>query len=338
VLYVPRLPFTRFLWLTYANDYFCALVLSLFARLHGVDVLHCHGILPGRFALIAKNIGAYKVLTDVHGLLYEEAVYSGSLNPRSGLAKFYQRIELDTLRRTDGAVFVSSAMQKYFQERGVKTSYSTIIPCAVNPRPSLSSNCRSSVRQKHGLTGKFVLIYVGSAAPYQQVDKMCELFSAIFQKYPSAFFFILTYHVGIFRAELRRAGVAPEAYRIESVQHDHVFECLQAADIGFLLRDASPVNLVASPTKFGEYCSCGVPIITTASVGDVSQHVASNELGYIIDLNKLVDNGPLFAFIDDVLKNRADYFSRCTEFVRDQFSWQHYGAALSNSYRELGQR
>ncbi len=96
-----------------------------------------------------------------------------------------------------------------------------------------------------------------------------------------------------FKKNLIKPGFLRKRIRIESVQHEDVFETLQAGDIGFLLRDASPVNRVSSPTKFGEYCSCGVPVITTACVGDVSQLVLSNHLGYVIDLNGFAEDGTI---------------------------------------------
>jgi glycosyltransferase involved in cell wall biosynthesis len=260
------------------------------------------------------------------------------LSPESGLAKFYRKIELETLRKTDAAIFVSFAMQKYYEELNVKTSDSIIIPCAVNRDQILGADIRKKIRQKLGLDEKLVFIYVGSAVHYQQVDKMCELFAVIHQKYPKAFFLILSHHVTAFQAKLQQAGISPEIFHIESVSHGDVFEYLQAADIGFLLRNDSPVNRVSSPTKFGEYCSCGVPIITTACVGDVSQLVLSQHLGCVIDLEKFSGDERLFAFLDDVLKNRADYFSHCVEFVREHYSWQKYGDMLSNLYFQLGQR
>ena len=41
---------------------------------------------------------------------------------------------------------------------------------------------------------------------------------------------------------------------------------LNAADFGFLIREPGPINYVASPVKFAEYCLAGLPIIMTNAV------------------------------------------------------------------------
>jgi hypothetical protein len=46
-----------------------------------------------------------------------------------------------------------------------------------------------------------------------------------------------------------------------SVKHAEVNDYLNAADFGMLLRDTTPVNAVAFPTKFAEYAMTGLTIL-----------------------------------------------------------------------------
>ncbi len=50
VLYIPRLPFTRFVWMTTLNYLYCALIVNLVARVHGINIFHCHGLMPAGLA------------------------------------------------------------------------------------------------------------------------------------------------------------------------------------------------------------------------------------------------------------------------------------------------
>jgi hypothetical protein len=68
------------------------------------------------------------------------------------------------------------------------------------------------------------------------------------------------------RAYAYTLGLNDHDFRIIKVPHEAVPAHLNAADIGFLIRDDCVVNRVASPTKLGEYLSCGLPVI----VGSVS--------------------------------------------------------------------
>ena len=76
-------------------------------------------------------------------------------------------------------------------------------------------------------------------------------------------------------------------------------------DVGLLLRDDLPVNRVASPTKFAEYCLCGLPVLTTPYVGDFSEYVRQFSLGYQVDLSNLQADKALLTFLQNVHERRA---------------------------------
>ena len=68
---------------------------------------------------------------------------------------------------------------------------------------------------------------------------------------------------------------------IEAAYHE-VNSYLNAADAGFLLREQNPLNEVASPTKFAEYCLTGLPVIMQNTVKDAFEMARS--LGNLIEL------------------------------------------------------
>jgi glycosyltransferase involved in cell wall biosynthesis len=337
VIYIPRLPFIRFHSLNQLNAFYCGTIIRLFTKRHGIHIVHGHGIQPAWFALKGNNKHHYKVITDVHGLLYEEAAYSGKLREESAVARLYKDIEQNTLLKSDWVIFVSHSMQHYYQSANIKVRHAAIIPCAVDTHNDLDLSYRLSLRNQLVLENKIVFIYVGSAVSYQQVPKMCELFAQIRKHYSNAFFLILSHHIETFQKNLYSSGIDSKDYRIEAVEHGKVFEYLQAGDIGLLLRDNSPVNRVASPTKFGEYCFGGVPIITTPYAGDVSQIINDNNLGHVIDLELLKADTELFTFVDEVMNNREFYSKRCINFVQQNYSWDYFGDILSKIYSECAQ-
>ena len=72
------------------------------------------------------------------------------------------------------------------------------------------------------------------------------------------------------------------AYQVRTAPFERVNEYLNAADVAFMLRRPDPLNLVASPTKFAEYCLTGLPIVMGNTI-EQSYSIA-RELGNIVEL------------------------------------------------------
>jgi glycosyltransferase involved in cell wall biosynthesis len=327
VHYIPRLPFTRVVFIGWLNNWYCGFMAFIFCKWLNIKLIYGHGAEAGYIALFSKKIWKdIKVITDFHGASAEEYKYSKQLKALDKTAMRMVNYEALTLKQSDRVIFVSQAMRKYYENKlQIRIDRSDIIPCATATKFLVHTERREALRQTYGLANKLIICYVGSAVDYQLADKMCQLFGKIMGGFPSSFFLILSHHVDEFERHLEIAGIQREFYKILSVDHTQVFDLLQMGDIALLLRDDSLVNTVASPTKFAEYCLCGLPVIMTDFVGDFSEMVKAHHLGYIVGLTDLeVDDG-LAGFIADVQEKRMDYVDRCTKFAKEHLSWDVYG-------------
>jgi glycosyltransferase involved in cell wall biosynthesis len=97
-------------------------------------------------------------------------------------------------------------------------------------------------------------------------------------------------------------------------------------DLGLLLRDAHPVNRVASPVKFAEYLACGVPVLISPGVGDCPRIVERERVGFVFR-----PDSPLDAILARVAADRDGYARRCQETARRLFDAGRY----HEIYREL---
>jgi hypothetical protein len=59
---------------------------------------------------------------------------------------------------------------------------------------------------------------------------------------------------------------------------------LDIADYGILLREKSITNKVASPVKCAKYLSRGLKVLISPEIGDYSDWVKNNDLGFIIEI------------------------------------------------------
>ncbi len=104
-----------------------------------------------------------------------------------------------------------------------------------------------------------VYIYSGSLIAYQRFDETVAMFRDVLAAGQKARLIVLTPEVE--RARQVYNGLPAGSVICKSVTHAEVNGYLNAADFGVLLRDSSPVNFVAFPTKFAEYAMTGLRIV-----------------------------------------------------------------------------
>jgi glycosyltransferase involved in cell wall biosynthesis len=340
VYYVPRLPLRRFALISALDRLVAGAVTAIRARISGAEILHSHGLRASRFALMARSLSPrLAVVSDIHGACPEEYMEENGLTEPDPRALKLMRDEVDVLRRSDRLVFVSRAMRSHYSEKCDRDlEIEPVIPCAVDVSCQADVSRRDEMRRQNGLEKRIVFCYAGSAESYQLPDTMTEAFARIVEKLPEAYFMVLSHHEQAFRSSFARAGVAPENFSVRGTSRSGVLEALPMADVGFMLRQDSMVNFVASPTKFGEYCHCGVPVATTRFVGDVAAWIEQYRIGCLVDLEieSLVES--LVGFARQVMLDREEISSRCVAFVRDAMSWDGFGADLQRAYDSLESR
>ena len=159
-----------------------------------------------------------------------------------------------------GALFVTQqlrdAMARY--RRGQP---SWIVPClAPEAGFFFDPALRDRVRVELGLASdEAVYVYSGSLVAYQRFDETVAHVRAMLASGQRARLIVLTPEIA--RARQACSGLPSGSVICESVAHSLVNGYLNAADFGMLLRDSTPVNHVAFPTKFAEYAMTGLSIV-----------------------------------------------------------------------------
>jgi len=137
--------------------------------------------------------------------------------------------------------------------------------------------------------------------PYQCVDLTVEVFRKLAAEDPAARLLIITPNAptAIQALQSRSQGFI----RVIEATYHEVNSYLNAADAGFLLREKSRLNEVASPTKFAEYCLTGLPVIMQNTVKDAFEMARS--LGNLIELTDLGVHLPTTGFDRTSVANKA---------------------------------
>ena len=331
VSYAPMLPLTRFGLMEQLNLLWCGLLCWFFSLGTDSRILYGHGTRAAGIALAAKKLRKeVRVIADAHGVGSAEYAYAKAVPADDRQLLRMQRDEQKVLSLADQVIFVSDSMRYYFQ--GVmrrEFNSARVIPCAVDAASLPDAEKRNLLREKHGLTERFMIAYVGSAVAYQLPRQTITLFGQIRAVMPQAFFLGITQFPQVFSDLLSEQGVPKEDYLLTSLPHEQVMQTLQMGDVGLLLREDSLLNQVSSPTKFAEYLLCGLPVLLTPAAGDFAVSAQTNNLGYVVDLDSLRVDQALLDFLLSIESHRQDYLKRCRDYAQAKLSWEHYGKVLA---------
>jgi len=176
----------------------------------------------------------------------------------------------------DKAIFVSSKLKDNLNFINTKKP-AFEIPCVASSKIFyFSVKLREIYRQKLGISpNDKIVVYSGSMGGYQIFDKCVALFDQMYRCDKDLKFLVLTPYIE--KANQFLKYLPKECYYLLTVPIEEVNGYLNAADYGMFLRESDPLNIVASPVKFAEYCLVGLPIIMTENV-DQSSKIA-NDLG-----------------------------------------------------------
>lgn len=180
----------------------------------------------------------------------------------------------------DGAIFVSEALFNLFKSKLVTKNYE-IIPCPVSANLFFFDlNLRFSMRKKYNFTDENVVyLYSGSMVAYQSLDEQYLLYERLL-KNPLNVIIIATSDPEI--ATYFFKDLISKRLIITSVIFEQMNSYYNLADFAFLIREKKQLNYVASPTKFGEYCLSGLPVIMSDTVNQAYEF--SNVLGNYVSV------------------------------------------------------
>lgn len=210
--------------------------------------------------------------------------------------------EIDTLEQravteSDFRIAVSEKLVDYWHNRyGYAQGRHVVIPCTLNSsfRADVpNSGLINESRENLGL-GKedTVLVYSGSVSGWQSFHVLAGYIRPFLEKSKNNKILFLA---GREKNIDELASVFPGQVLQRWVKHSEVPSVLAACDMGVLIREDSVTNQVASPTKFAEYLSAGLPVIISENLGDYSTFVKKHNCGMVANgkpLERVEQLGP----------------------------------------------
>lgn len=237
--------------------------------------IHCRSDYSTFIAIISfyrNNLS--KIIWDCRGDSLDELLYA--LKFKNILIKLYGYFYLVPLQKlviaintalTRKRIFVSESLKKLFSPHN-STSY--VIPCSFSE--DLFYYCkftRANVRKTLGYNVEdMVFVYSGSLINYSEISKIARFIKQHLIA-PNVKVLILTKDIE--KANQILKVISPENILIIDSPFETMNQYLNAADCAILFRNKRRLNIVASPTKFGEYSALGLPVITEGTVEQIKE-------------------------------------------------------------------
>jgi glycosyltransferase involved in cell wall biosynthesis len=280
-----------------------ALYAALIGRCYRLDTLHARSHVPAAIALIAQRLlrpSRMALIFDVRGLMAEEYVDAGRWR-RGGLPfQLTKAVERVAVQRADGIVVLTERTRGQLFAEGPEPRIHVIPCCADVDALAAASSQRDAVRAELALDAAKVMVYVGKFGGWYMATEMAQFFAVARHAIPDLHFLILTQSdAGEIRQELDRQHAAGDV-TITSVAPEQLGRYLAAADFGICFIRPTPSKASSSPTKVGEYLAAGLPVVSTAGVGDldtlitpeigvlVTEHTVSSYRGTAAQVSRLV--------------------------------------------------
>lgn len=192
----------------------------------------------------------------------------------------FSSLEREAVLGSDMRLAVSRALVVYWADRfGYTGDQHVVIPCTL----SREFGSAIDLPKEPAQVDKVRLVYSGSAAGWQSFELLEQLLVPLLEQDPRVEVLFLT------RGDDRIAELAarfPGRVTMRWLGHNEVREVLAQQDVGILVREDTVTNRVSSPTKYAEYLACGLRVVLSENIGDLSAEVEQQGLGVICAPNK----------------------------------------------------
>jgi glycosyltransferase involved in cell wall biosynthesis len=266
-----------------------ALRVTRLVRRHGIDIVHCRGHVPMAMGSLAKRLCRVRLVFDIRGFMPEEYVDAGVWRANGFLYRLTKRVERRLSAAADAFVVLTErARHHLFAERRDTDAWGrpiAVVPCCVDLRDFATPDSMHVARAKSALAveGRRVYVYAGQLGGWYLDDTLVAFLARARARHPAIFAMILTPSPATeLEQKLVERGFGDTSLLVRAVRPEEVPEYLLAGDAGLSFIKPCFSKISSSPTKIGEYLAAGLPVVSTAGIGDVDALLAANRAGCLL--------------------------------------------------------
>jgi glycosyltransferase involved in cell wall biosynthesis len=301
-----------------------------------ISILHCRSLYPGVIALFIKlfykrNI---KIIYDNRGVFIDEEILKGHWKVNGAKENLFRKLEKLLLKKCDAQIVVSKHFCDYIVEQNITDIPNLEEKTFVITNGTKIYNTKTLQMIKRKNNNSFIGVYSGSAAKWQNLSEIKELFKVAINNFDNLFCKIISYNVEAFEKVFDNSEIDINKIEIESLASYEVWNSLALCNFGILLRENNLINNVAAPLKFAEYLSAGLPVLISKGVGDTEEIIKKYNVGVVIEDQFYKES------LKDLLKLLEDetVYQRCMDVARNEFNIDNCFIEYENVYIEIANR
>jgi glycosyltransferase involved in cell wall biosynthesis len=306
-------------------------------RRERLEAVHARNHVPAASALLIRRLTRCRLIFDIRGLMAEEYVDAGRWK-RGGIPyRLTDWMQRAAIQHADGLVMLTEAVRRHLFGDPPSRNSAHVIPCCADlERIEAQLAERLAVRREIGAENRPVMVYVGKFTGRYLEREMVEFFDVSRQVQPGLKFLVLTQSESrVIVRELDRRDIPATDYFITRAAPDEVGRYLAAADFAICFYRLEFSEIAASPTKIGEYLGAGLPIVSTAGVGDTDELIRAHEVGAVVEELSPGAYHEAAAAIVRLLED-ATTAERCQRVAREHLSLRTVGIpSYDRVYREV---
>jgi len=243
---------------------------------HQIDMVMPRSTFP---AMMVNRLKGFEgqIIFDADGLPIEERVDFAGLKKGSWMYNFLKSAETQMLKNADTVITRSQkAIEIHLENIGKEhlPKFSVVQNGRNTEAFRYDPEWRQKIRKELGIQDEYLMVYAGSLGPQYCLPEMLEIFEE-FAKSEKTKFLILTGNLEF--AEQHIPVHLKADVLLKKVRSDEVPAYLNAAHLGFALREPAFSMKGVAPIKLGEYLLCGLPVIASKGIGDTEEILANFE-------------------------------------------------------------
>ncbi|MFA5410252.1 MAG: glycosyltransferase [Candidatus Omnitrophota bacterium] len=254
-----------------------------------ISVIHARSYVPAVIACIIKKALNKKIkfIFDMRGMMIDEYAEGGIFKKNGVIYRLGKIIEKRILLLSDRIVVLTERIKNTIDDcdylKGKKDLKTAVIPCCVDLRKFSPDLPKGEIRRKLGLTGTFIFVYAGSVGTWYFLEGMLDLFKIAKKIIPTAhFLFINRDNAAILKNEILVKGLDGKDFTIIRSGYDDMPYYISECDAGVIFYKQLFSRQACCPVKFGEYLSCGIPLVLNSGIGDTEEIVRTHRIGGIV--------------------------------------------------------
>lgn len=245
-------------------------------------------------AFRAHMHGYKKILLWIQGVTPEESYMRNHSKLRYWVLSMRERMGLAYANQI---LMVSAKMLEHYRQKyGMNLGNKTFL------MPCFNTELNRDAFHYPEKYSRQVFVYTGSLAVWQCFEPTVQLFKKLEQQIPEARLDVYTSQKEEAEAILKQYGISN--YSIDFVSPAELGERLKSVKFGFVIREDTEVNRVATPTKISTYTANGVIPIFSQCLDDFYRQTVGKH--YFLSVGSDANNDDTLARITALSKEEID--------------------------------